>query len=377
MLSEEYSFVDSDYSYAVGWSNGGFLVMQAASLFRSISPISGFQYDIDPSVTKSGTFCVDGICVDAPGAGKGIFLHHGLNDAFVRPTGCCADPNMPRCCCGISAETCVSTMEVAKNWALEVNGCELEEENGSPSRRTLEEIIEGDGADGNEGSEDKGGEEEEEEEEEAKDAEESDGTDERDDEGEDDKENEATTTIAPGAKFTSSYTDPNRGIECYTTTGTDCKANSTICLHRNSAHFNRPSFDETFPMAKEVIDFFAKDACEIRDGKWDDDNEARGGACTCPEDRGGTFCLDDPVVVVVVESSIISPVNNADDDFFGTEVVSPKGSSWNVGYFVFPLMVYGAARYRWKRGKKKVDGFSNDVEGDEEATELVSSQRFR
>mmetsp|Transcript_27852 Transcript_27852/g.52500 ORF Transcript_27852/g.52500 Transcript_27852/m.52500 type:complete len:253 (-) Transcript_27852:180-938(-) len=188
------------------------------------------------------------------------------------------------------------------------------------------------------------------------------------------KKKEATTTIAPGAKFTSSYTDPNRGIECYTTTGTDCKANSTICLHRNSDHFNRPSFDQAFPMAKEVIDFFARDACEIRDGKWDDD-EAHDDACTCPEDRGGTFCLDDPVAVVA--ESNISPVNNADDDFFDKEMVSSKVSSWKIGYFFFPLMVYCAARYRWKRGKKKVDGFSNDVVSDEEATELVSSQRFR
>lgn len=116
-LSDEYEFVQSDFSYAVGWSNGGFMVMHAASLFRSISPISGYIPEIDQSLTKGGTFCVDNICVDAPGAGKGIFLHHSVDDQLVRPTGCCNDPDLPKCCCNIAADTCSSVTDVASNWA--------------------------------------------------------------------------------------------------------------------------------------------------------------------------------------------------------------------------------------------------------------------
>jgi len=50
-LYDEYSFLQEDFSYAVGWSNGGFMVMHAASLFRAISPISGYLHEIDPAVT--------------------------------------------------------------------------------------------------------------------------------------------------------------------------------------------------------------------------------------------------------------------------------------------------------------------------------------
>ena len=122
------------------------MVMHAADLFRSLAPISGNIYDIDPSLTKGGKpFCVDGICIETPSQGKGLFLHHGVDDKMVQPSGCCRDPDSPKCCCNIEAEgTCVSVMEVAKNWALEVNGCEMVTEKDGNDSETTNAEEEGD-----------------------------------------------------------------------------------------------------------------------------------------------------------------------------------------------------------------------------------------
>ena len=185
----------------------GFMVMHAADLFRSLAPISGNIYDIDPSLTKGGKpFCVDGICIDTPSQGKGLFLHHGVDDKMVQPSGCCRDPDSPKCCCNIEAEgTCVSVMEVAKNWALEVNGCEMvTEEDGN------EETANAEGEGDNE-----------------------------DNSGDDERRMKADVT---DVAFATSYTDSDKGIDCLTATGADCKSNTTICMHEHAGHFNRPSF---------------------------------------------------------------------------------------------------------------------------------------
>lgn len=334
-LSDEYEFVQSDFSYAVGWSNGGFMVMHAASLFRSISPISGYIPEIDQSLTKGGTFCVDNICVDAPGAGKGIFLHHSVDDQLVRPTGCCNDPDLPKCCCNIAADTCSSVTDVASNWALEVNGCELsaelESDNGSDN--TEDGDDEGDnGSKGENGN----------------------------DEGKGDEEPAGLT----GPKFVTSYSNTEKGIQCTTTTGSECKANTTICMHESSGHFNEPSFDEAFPFAKEVIAFFAKDACEINEGIWNE----RSGACACPGSYGGTFCLDAAEKTISIHQV---------GDGLGAAATSPKGSSHKLafGWIFFAIAIWFAVRCRSSGRKKKVDRYFNDVRDEEmeEATELVSS----
>ena len=367
LLSEEYSFVQAaDYSYAVGWSNGGFMVMHAASLFRSISPISGHVYDIDPALTKGGTFCVDNICVDAPGEGKGIFLHHGVDDTFVRPTGCCNDPDQPKCCCNIAVgDICVPVEDVARNWALEVNGCETE-------------VIEEDDYDGED---------------------ESTNTENEGNKGDDEDDVERALAEVTEVKFVTSHSNPDEGIECTTTTGTDCKANTTICLH-HSGHFNSPSFTEAFPFAKEVIDFFSRDACEINDGKWNETS----ATCVCTEDHGGTFCLDDAVAVedhVVVdaetnteakteEEDITEPTlsihqveNDYEVDLVGTSsstttttTISHKGV---FGFSLLMMAVFYVVRKRNKMNRKKNDGgYTHVMDRDmEEATELVSTRGFR
>jgi len=109
-LSSQYSsFVSADWVYAMGWSNGGYLVSAATSLFRAIAPISGYV--------------IEDLKVDRPTA---IFLHHSADDRFVAPTGCCTDNTMPRCCCGISDHTdvCTSVEAQMNRWATEINGCE-------------------------------------------------------------------------------------------------------------------------------------------------------------------------------------------------------------------------------------------------------------
>lgn len=105
--------VSKDYVYAVGWSNGGYMVTYAADLFRAIAPISGHQYESS----------------DFPVKPTSLFMHHGTDDNYVRPAGCCTDPTMRQCCCGISAfiDQCNPISDVFERWAKEVNQCETDE----------------------------------------------------------------------------------------------------------------------------------------------------------------------------------------------------------------------------------------------------------
>lgn len=103
-------FVVSKYLvYGIGASNGAFLVTNFADLFRAVAPISGHQYESS----------------DFPNKPTSLFMHHATDDPLVHPTGCCKDPTMPRCCCGISSHLnqCKSISNVFHRWAIEVNGC--------------------------------------------------------------------------------------------------------------------------------------------------------------------------------------------------------------------------------------------------------------
>ena len=106
-------FVSKDVVYGMGWSNGGYLATYAADLFRAVAPISGHQYESS----------------DFPNKPTSLFMHHGSDDVFVRPTGCCTDPTMPGCCCGISNQIdhCSSVSSVFERWAKEVNGCKSDD----------------------------------------------------------------------------------------------------------------------------------------------------------------------------------------------------------------------------------------------------------
>jgi hypothetical protein len=284
--------------------------MHAASLFRSISPISGYIYDIDPVLSSRDTFCVEGTCIDAPGAGKGMFLHHSLDDETVRSTGCCKDSSKPTCCCGIAGDTCISVMAVVQNWAHEVNGCALEAEG----------VVE-------------------------------------------------NISSVPGAKFIASYTDQERGVECLTATGKECKSNTTICLYNHSGHFNRPSFNKAFPLAEEVIDFFAKDACKSHEGKWNETS----GVCTCPENRVGVFC----------SHRIGSLVSGSPINILGYNVDSganppTTSNSLIIVCFLFTLATWYFVRNRFRKQErdKHMNSPSKYVT-DQEMGELIESESSR
>jgi poly(3-hydroxybutyrate) depolymerase len=108
-LAEDFpTFVSPDWVYAMGWSNGGYMVSYAAHLFRGIAPVSGYE--------------IETLSVERPTA---IFLNHATDDHMVQPTGCCTDPTMPKCCCQLSDfryDQCTSIEEQAVKWA-KTNGC--------------------------------------------------------------------------------------------------------------------------------------------------------------------------------------------------------------------------------------------------------------
>jgi poly(3-hydroxybutyrate) depolymerase len=110
-LSAQHSFISPEITYAIGWSNGGYMVMYAAHLFRAIAPISGFQ--VDPLMAP----------LERPTA---LFLHHAVDDRFVRINGCCTDSSMPKCCCDLSSfvDQCSSAQDKFREWSQQINRCQ-------------------------------------------------------------------------------------------------------------------------------------------------------------------------------------------------------------------------------------------------------------
>ena len=75
--------------------------------------------------------------------------------------------------------------------------------------------------------------------------------------------------------MTTVFKDNKRGIECRS--GTGCSANSTLCVYENGSHFGNPSFSRKFPMFDEVGHFFARDACSMNGGRWENEKSS----CSC------------------------------------------------------------------------------------------------
>jgi len=261
-------------------------------------------------------------------------------------------------------------MDVARNWAVKVNGCELAEEGDSDSVGRDEMGEE-------EGKEVKGGDQENEKRAaDAKNEEEPESTGTKNNKGEDDNKEEDAILVSSiigetmsGPRFVASYVDGSRGVKCLTATGTDCKANATICLHENSGHFNNPSFGEAFPFAREVFDFFAKDACAINDGTWD----GTRNMCSCPVDRGGMFCLDKPVVALSIASTPVIPGDENDISNIESGVASSTRKV-GISLLFFALGISYAVRHRHRKVRKKDDITFQQC--DEESTELISSEVF-
>ena len=218
-LDQQFHFVSSSLVYALGWSNGGYLVSYAAKLFRAIAPISGYQVDITPAVKRP----------------TAIFLHHAQNDNFVRITGCCTNASMPRCCCQLSTftDTCTSAEQKMQEWASpSINDCRS---SSSSSGQTYPAVTQ--------------------------------------------------------PQITINKPD---SVTCYTYL--NCLANTTYCIHKNKGHFNRPSFEASFPMATEIADFFARHACQTGGGgQWTKEEEENQmeSRCVCqaaPGSNGKKYC---------------------------------------------------------------------------------------
>jgi hypothetical protein len=107
-LAQDFSFVSEKITYAMGFSNGGYMAAYSAKLFRAVAPVAGHDYD--PQY------------MDTPTA---MFMHHSSDDPYVRATGCCTDSTMPQCCCGISdqSDQCTSATDVFESWAHNINKC--------------------------------------------------------------------------------------------------------------------------------------------------------------------------------------------------------------------------------------------------------------
>jgi poly(3-hydroxybutyrate) depolymerase len=249
LLAQPEHHLSAKAVYAVGWSNGGYMVVYAAELFRAVAPISGYQYDH--------------FAVDHP---VGLFLHHAADDPMVQATGCCTDPTMPKCCCGISEaspDTCLSASGFVEQFGVAMNGC-------SPD--SWNEII-------------------------------------------------------------------IRGVTCYT--GSGCQRNTTYCVHPEGQHFNRPSVEIGFPMRGDIMDFFARDSCQISGSPWDADKLQ----CACPSPGMGRYCLG-------TAGSITEP--NA--------TTSAASKEWNsviaplILTFVLVAISVGVV-HRHKANRKKYAGF--------------------
>ncbi len=220
--------------YGMGWSNGGYMVMKAASLFRAIAPIAGYQVDLPTS--ESDQLLLPAIS---------LFLHHSADDRFVQPTGCCRDPTMPKCCCHLSdySEECRSVDAQVEAWARVINRC-------------------------------------------------------------DDDHPEVIVSL----RIEDNY-------ECRTFASGSCQANTTYCIHQHKGHFNQPSFEASFPMSFDVADYFARDACGLGGGTWD--NQQR--YCHCLSTAAPSpYCLD---------SSMFPSYTTSKDDDITYDVPSSDESS--------------------------------------------------
>lgn len=203
---------------------------------------------------------ISGYQVDLPALDRpvGLFMHHSETDLNVLITGCCNDPTRQSCCCGLSnyVDHCESAMHFFQEFGANVNQCTGKVRSISMGSDSLSTPcthceIELDG---------------------------------------------------------SLVTETHSGVTCYQA-GSNCKANTTLCIHTEGGHFNRPSFEAAFPMTDEVFQFFARHACEsIGDGTWSPEDHR----CGCRSERGGaTYCLDQAWEGHVHDSQVHSNGPNA------------------------------------------------------------------
>jgi len=116
------NIISPELVYGFGWSNGGYMVVNAAHLFRAIAPVSGYQIYDDPATGLSN------LVQQIAQRPIGLFLHHSQDDQNVAITGCCTDTTMPECCCGLSnfVDQCQSATDFVDAFGKTVNHCQGE-----------------------------------------------------------------------------------------------------------------------------------------------------------------------------------------------------------------------------------------------------------
>lgn len=294
-ISEEFSFLQAQYSYGIGWDNGALLLNQALinhpHLFRAIVPISGLSGSwIPPSI----------------GTGIGIMMHHSLDDTVMRPSGCCADSNMPTCQSDFIADECVSFLQSFDLWARGVNLCNSGKNENLHDATDPNTLLVGGDGDFLYSLFHKGGE-----------------TSVElipsiDGEGND------RSTILSRSEVSLSVTQQREEYICLTTTSPSCISTSTICIYKSMSHFD--GFLSTPFMSNHVMKFLAQEACSINNGSWNQIRSRNKKVCGCAANGyNGVFCLDegDANIVNKITSTPEQSLESAFENMNSPEASSP------------------------------------------------------
>ncbi|KAL3781931.1 hypothetical protein HJC23_011436 [Cyclotella cryptica] len=266
LLNNEFDFVRPEYSYGVGWDNGGLLLAEASiespQLFKAIVPIAGYP---------TRTWMPQSV-----GTGIGLMMHHSLDDLVMRPSGCCEDPNMPVCRGPVLSKSCVSVLDSFDLWARKVNLCTNDGvERVSDYRSTLQ-------VGGNDGTF-------------YSVAEENGNTSLSFVSVRSDVARASSLTLST-SQIPVSVTYDDDGMVCLTAVSSSCVSNSTLCLYKEMDHFE--GLASTPLLGDQVMEFLARDACATNEGTLKTLRKPAGSFdrlfCDCSESEyRGVYCLNE------------------------------------------------------------------------------------
>lgn len=261
-LTQEFSFLHPSLTYGIGWNNGAFMLtyasQQVPGIFRAIVAIAGYTHRLQ-EIAK---------------ADVGMMMHYSLDDTQTRPSGCCDNPNLPKCNGEVMSDWCVSILQFFDLWAREVDQCSIDDSIGGFDNHIVSN---------------------------------NDGVEYRfqyldnstvfeltPDTNNPEKVDKLFATKLP---MSTTYHDEEKGVTCLTVVSPSCVSNSTLCLYTKQGDFG-PTFATSFFMYDEVMNYIANDACEIDNGEMVSVPNSSKRVCACeitPDDEveyGGTFCFD-------------------------------------------------------------------------------------
>lgn len=339
-LSDEFNFLEPQYSYGIGWDNGALLLTEALisypNLFRAIVPIAGLSARswIPPSI----------------GSGIGLMMHYSLDDLVMRPSGCCDDPNMPTCQSDFKVEKCVSFLQSFDLWARGVNLCDVGRNENLRNANEPNTILMGGQGDHLYSLFHK---------------------DEEtsmelisafDDEGED------SSAILSKSEIAMTITQQRQDYVCLATSSSSCVAPSTICVYRRMGHFD--GFISTPFMSNHVMKFLANDACSINDGLWNAIKSKNKKVCGCaPNGFGGVFCLDETGDDSLSKMSLSAPENDmsalstSNPSTLASEDIPSAGlPGWSILLMgaLFTAAAVAIFAMSWRKYRKEIDVNHND-----------------